>query len=430
MAGEFSSGIRLEVGSKIRDYQVCQVFDPGAFAFSCEARTDSGRKVFLKKYKMPGMATAWYARFVQHQIDIKNRIQSNPAAKSLSYEFIDCFSHEKVGSEGTLRAFYSVFEFFEERKDLAQFLAGAKRQTPLERQQCLLFSKVLMAGVGAIHSAGIIHADLKPENVILVKDSAVRSGFRLRMIDFDYSLLQDKQAPWHSDLGYVGTPGYMSPEHLLRKVPQCASDIFTCGIMLAQLLGQGHPCQSNMDAYAEQVKTNALAQTVVLSEIPGIHDQKFLAHILNACLRVEPDRRPKADAVVRALNNQLMEFDGIRANDPPNPQPVTLIQSEVVQLGAPDNPLEEIRIDMDIGRRCISTWYPEDAKRFVSSEQFRLFRNSEGKWNIKPLAGATYATYLNGVELLSSQLVATGDRIAIGHGKQCELVIRLAKVYK
>ena len=430
MAGEFSSGIRLEVGSKIRDYQVCQVFDPGAFAFSCEARTDSGRKVFLKKYKMPGMATAWYARFVQHQIDIKNRIQSNPAAKSLSYEFIDCFSHQKKSSAGTLRAFYSVFEFFEERKDLAQFLAGAKRQTLLERQQCLLFSKVLMAGVGAIHSAGIIHADLKPENVILVKDSAVRSGFRLRMIDFDFSLLQGKQAPWHSDMGYVGTPGYMSPEHFLGKVPQCASDIFTCGIMLAQLLGQGHPCQTNMDAFAEQVKTNALAQTVVLSEIPGVHDEKFLAHVLTACLRAEPERRPRADDVVRALNNQLMEFDGIRANDPPNPQPVTLIQSEVVQLGAPDNPLEEIRTDRNIGRRCISTWYPEDANRFVSSEQFRLFRDSEGKWNIKPLAGATYATYLNGVELLSSQLVATGDRITIGQSNQCELVIQLAKAYK
>lgn len=426
MAGEFSSGFRLEVGSKIRDYQVCRVFDPGAFAFSCQARTDSGRKVFLKKYKMPGMATAWYAGFVQHQIDIKNRIQSNPAAKSLSYKFIDCFSHERVSSAGTLRAFYSVFEFFEERKDLAQFLAGANRQTPLERQQCLLFSKVLMAGVRAIHSAGIIHGDLKPENVILVKDSAVRSGFRLRMIDFDYSLLQDKQAPWHSDLGYVGTPGYMSPEHLLGKVPQCASDIFTCGIMLAQLLGQGHPCQSNMDVYAAHIKANALAQTVVLSGIPGIHDEEFLAHVLNACLRVEPDRRPKADDVVRALNNQLIEFDGIRANDPPKSGPTTTVLSEVVELGAPDNPLGVIHIDVNIGRLFISTWYPQEARRFVSSEQFRLFRDSGGKWNIKPLAGAKNGTYLNGVELLTSRVVSTGDRIAIGHSKQCELVIRLA----
>ena len=182
-----------------------------------------------------------------------------------------------------------------------------------------------------------------------------------------------------------------------------------------------------MDAYAEQVKTNALAQTVVLSEIPGIHDEKFLAHVLNACLRAEPERRPKADDVVRALNNQLMEFDGIRANDPPKSGPTTTILSDVVELGAPDNPLEVIHTDIDIGRHFISTWYPEEAKRFVTSEQFHLFRDSEGKWNIKPLESAQNGTYVNGVELLSSQLVATGDRIAIGHSKQCELVIRLSK---
>ena len=82
---------------------------------------------------------------------------------------------------------------------------------------------------------------------------------------------------------------------------------------------------------------------------------------------------------------------------------------------------------MDIGRLFISTWYPEEASRFVTSEQFHLFRDSEGKWNIKPLASVQNGTYLNGVELLSAQLVATGDRIAIGHSKQCELVIRLSK---
>jgi serine/threonine protein kinase len=105
----------------------------------------------------------------------------------------------------------------------------------------------MLAGINAIHRAGVIHTDLKPENFYLLPDPAMAVKYKLRVIDMDFSLLEGKQAPWHGHEGYVGTPGYLSPEHLAGKVPVKASDVFTLGLILGQVLGGGHPAAPSLD---------------------------------------------------------------------------------------------------------------------------------------------------------------------------------------
>ena len=87
-----------------------------------------------------------------------------------------------------------------------------------------------------------MHADLKPANAYLIEDPTIGSGYQLKLIDMDFSLLADRRAPWHGYQGYVGTDNYRSPEHLTRgAVPGLASDVFTCGLMLYELLAGEHP---------------------------------------------------------------------------------------------------------------------------------------------------------------------------------------------
>jgi serine/threonine protein kinase len=58
----------------------------------------------------------------------------------------------------------------------------------------------------------------------------------------DFSVLVDRRAPWHGYQGYVGSDNYRSPEHITRgAVPGLASDVFTCGLMLHELLAGVHP---------------------------------------------------------------------------------------------------------------------------------------------------------------------------------------------
>ena len=56
-----------------------------------------------------------------------------------------------------------------------------------------------------------MHADLKPANAYLIEDPTIGSGYQLKLIDMDFSLLADRRAPWHGYQGYVGTDNYRSP---------------------------------------------------------------------------------------------------------------------------------------------------------------------------------------------------------------------------
>ena len=67
-------------------------------------------------------------------------------------------------------------------------------------------------------------------------------------------MLTDEQAPWHGHQGYVGSDNYRSPEHFTAgAVPGAASDVFTCGLILYQLLAGQHPYWSeDQGEYAAQ----------------------------------------------------------------------------------------------------------------------------------------------------------------------------------
>jgi len=75
-----SSGVRARVGDVIHGYTIEKVFEPGGFAFAAQAKTSTGRKVFLKKYKRPGGRSSWYEDFISYQDEIKGRVQGDAAA--------------------------------------------------------------------------------------------------------------------------------------------------------------------------------------------------------------------------------------------------------------------------------------------------------------------------------------------------------------
>ena len=72
----------------------------------------------------------------------------------------------------------------------------------------------------------------------------------------DFSLLADRKAPWHGYQAYIGTDNYRSPEHMTRgAIPSTASDIFTSGLILYELLVGVHPYwQEDQAEYAKRVR--------------------------------------------------------------------------------------------------------------------------------------------------------------------------------
>lgn len=111
----------------------------------------------------------------------------------------------------------------------------------LPREEALEVFRQMIAGIAAIHNAGVVHRDIKPTNVMLD-----RSNLRLSVSIMDFGLAR----PYESDatlLGVgaiAGTPGYLAPELLRGHPPTRASDIFALGVLLHQVFTGERPVEA------------------------------------------------------------------------------------------------------------------------------------------------------------------------------------------
>ncbi|MFC8200614.1 bifunctional serine/threonine-protein kinase/ABC transporter substrate-binding protein [Streptomyces sp. NPDC060006] len=101
------------------------------------------------------------------------------------------------------------------------------RHGPLPTRSVRVLARMLAAALREVHSAGLVHRDVKPANVLLAVDGP-------RLIDFGIARATDETAITSTDL-VVGTPGFLSPEQAEARGAAVgpASDIFSLGCLLA-----------------------------------------------------------------------------------------------------------------------------------------------------------------------------------------------------
>lgn len=232
------------IKGSVSSYEILEQLNRGAMAFAFSAKdVNSGGTVFLKKYISPKPSVEWYSGWVDYQQEMKRRI-NNTDLKHRTLKMLDFFeaAHPKSSkpNDPKQQLFHQVFEFITDGSDLR----GRLESNPsweVRQKDALVFVVLL----DQLHAEDIVHTDLKPENVF-VKDVEVRGRLvgQIKLIDMDFSVLSDKTPPWDGHSGYVGTPGYMSPEHLRGEIPTEASDAFTAGLILYELLTGTHPYEA------------------------------------------------------------------------------------------------------------------------------------------------------------------------------------------
>jgi len=124
---------------------------------------------------------------------------------------------------------YLVMEFFE-GGDLNRRLEG-KALAPAE---ALRIFRELMFALGEIHEKGILHRDLKPQNLMFREDGT------LAILDFGIAKQIDATTDRTNAGEILGTPRYMSPEQVQGRVLDLRTDIYSAGVLLYQMLTGGH----------------------------------------------------------------------------------------------------------------------------------------------------------------------------------------------
>ncbi len=187
----------------------------------------------------------------------------------------------------TRRALVIVMELVEGHA--ARTLCG----TPAPLDTLLSVGRQTALALAAAHAHGIVHRDVKPENIM------VRTDGYVKLVDFGLARRLSLAESTNGGLP-AGTLRYMSPEQIRGDSPGPASDIFSLGLVLYELAAGRHP-------FAEYPAFDSAA--AILSEpVPGVELANpslpaRLTALIGAMLSKESDRRPAAAEVAATLHD-------------------------------------------------------------------------------------------------------------------------------
>jgi serine/threonine-protein kinase len=167
--------------------------------------------------------------------------------------------------------------------------------------------KQMASALAAAHGQGIVHRDIKPDNVVLIPREE-KPNF-IKLLDFGIAKLssgvfQEKK----TRLGMVlGTPGYMSPEQAFGRPIDGRSDIYSLGVLLHWMLVDKLPSAGNLpmkSAPKDEPPPDPLTKTARGQPIPPA-----MAQLVERCLRFDPDDRVQTMDRVREELSALAPTD-------------------------------------------------------------------------------------------------------------------------
>ena len=246
-------------------YEILQLLGEGGMGAVYKAMDrELDRPVALKLIR-PQLASnpSILARFKQelllaHQVTHKNVIRI--------YDFGDADGVKFITME------------FVEGQDLRALILERKKFPPEEAVEII---QQVCRALEAAHSVGVIHRDLKPQNIM--RD---QTG---RILVMDFGLARTVQGDGMTQTGaLVGTMEYMSPEQALAKDLDQRSDLFTVGLILYELLTGVTPFRAE-SAVASLIKRNQ-ERAIPVSDHDGT-TPRALSNIVSKCLERDPKLR-------------------------------------------------------------------------------------------------------------------------------------------
>ena len=169
---------------------------------------------------------------------------------------------------------------FVEGEDLHHLLRAHGR-LPVDR--AVRIAEQLCEALDAAHAEGVVHRDLKPQNVLMGKNDQVS------VVDFGLAKSLEASAAGMTRTGqYLGTPRYMAPEQVEAKPVDSRTDLYALGLILFEMLTGEEPFKgdSTLQIMYRRVKEKPPNPKELNPEIPD-----YLARIILRCMERDPAKR-------------------------------------------------------------------------------------------------------------------------------------------
>ena len=261
------------------------VLNVGMFVNTYLAKKDTGEFVFFKQFTSPSIVVPWFNKYMEHQEKVNNFLRKIKPQSCVS-RFLEHFIDDYV--------YYQVIEPITGNSLQARIIEGEVDRDNFPEISRFNICVDFMEVIKKIHEHKIVHCNLKPDN-IFTEEIIGTDNFKIKIIDFDFSFLENEAPPWREDYAIIGTPGYFSPEHWHGQLPMMKSDILICVIMLYQIICEQYP----FEEYKDDALKRDFSKPIEVKT--GIN--KGLSDIIYACLDPMHTGRPTAEEVHKVLSD-------------------------------------------------------------------------------------------------------------------------------
>lgn len=178
-------------------------------------------------------------------------------------------------------------------------LRDRMKKGPISWRTAIQFAKNIASGLSHIHLNDIIHRDLKPDNILINNDTCLIT---------DFGISKSNKSGIKTAVGcLLGTPGYIAPETLKEEPYTSASDLYSLGVMLWELIVGVRPHQRAV-AFDPSTTRSRLDEMLAIEDTPASPSSiiascpRWIDNLTHSLLSINPYDRPTALEVVEEVS--------------------------------------------------------------------------------------------------------------------------------
>lgn len=255
---------------------------------------------------------------LQRQVALKTIRLDSTSTDSRRRELLELLRHEAVTiaklSHPNVVAVYDMGETKDSAYVAMELVDGVSLSDylaikgPMKPRKIIPLAVGIARGLALTHARQVIHRDMKPGNVLLGRDGAIKVS--------DFGLASVVSSLFEDSTELSGTPGYVPPEVLNQRAYTEKGDLFGLGAVLYESIAGRHPLAG--ETLRDTILNTLHGRIQPLGErMPDL--PKNLDQLIGDLLAIDPDRRPTAPQVVARLE-EMIAREGLRWDPSDLPQ--------------------------------------------------------------------------------------------------------------